>query len=185
MLLSLQLLVAADLVATKEESVTLEKDGSLQKQEQKEEGSLTLRSDNLKKQIIELNRDLFLLEEDLLHPASTRVAVYVSMDYGSFFRLEGVKLKLDGKLVVSFLYTDKDVQALKRGAIQPLYQGNIASGEHELVAFFTGISTYDRAYKRAVSMKFEKKEGEKSFEVQVVDDIATQQPQFIIKPWDA
>ena len=57
--------------------------------------NLTQRSDAVKKQVIELNRDLFLLEEDLLHPASTRLAVYISMDYGSFFKLEGVKLKTE------------------------------------------------------------------------------------------
>ncbi len=147
-------------------------------------GNLSERTDNIKEQVIELNRDLFLLEEDLLHPVSTRIALYVSMDFGRFFTLEAVKLKLDGKPITSFLYTAKDIEALKRGAIQPLYQDNIASGSHELVAFFTGIGTHNRAYKRAVSIKFEKKEGEKSFEIQIVDDASSQQPQFKIRAWD-
>jgi len=147
-------------------------------------GNLSERTDDIKAQVIELNRDLFLLEEDLLHPVSTRIALYVSMDFGRFFKLEAVKLKLDGKPITSFLYTEMDIEALKRGAIQPLYQDNIASGPHELVAFFTGIGTHNRAYKRAVSIKFEKKEGEKSFEIQIVDDASSQQPQFKIRAWD-
>jgi len=148
-----------------------------------EEGNLTQRTNDIKSQVIELNRDLFLLEEDLLHPASTRVALYLSFDYGSLFSLESVKLKLDGKAVSSFLYTANDLKALKRGAIQPLYQGNIASGSHELVAFFTGIGPHDRDYKRAISMKFEKSEGEKAFEIKIIDDASTLQPQFKIKTW--
>ncbi len=157
---------------------------ALHASEQADESNLTQRTNNIKAQVIELNRDLFLLEEDLLHPASTRLALYVSMDFGRFFKLEAVKLKLDGKAITSFLYTDKDIEALKRGAIQPLYLGNIASGEHELVAFFTGIGTHERDYKRAVSLKFEKNEGEKAFEIQIVDNQATQQPQFKIKTWN-
>jgi len=126
------------------------------------ESTLTQRTNNIKAQVIELNRDLFLLEEDLLHPASTRVAVYVSMDFGRFFELESVKIKLDGKPVDSFLYTKKDVDALKRGAIQPLYLGNIASGSHEIVAIFTGIGPHERSFKRAVRLKFNKAEAEKA-----------------------
>ena len=146
--------------------------------------NLTQRTNQIQAQIIELNRDLFLLEEDLLHPVSTRLALYVSMDMGQFFTLEAIKLKLDGKPITSFLYTAKDIAALKRGAIQPLYQGNITSGPHDLVAFFTGLGSHDRAYKRAVNIKFEKKEGEKAFEIQIVDDASSQQPEFIIKAWD-
>ena len=149
-----------------------------------EDGGLAQRSNDIKAQVIELNRDLFLLEEDLLHPASTRLALYVSLDLGRFFKLESVKLKLDGKPISSFLYTVKDIEALKRGAIHPIYQGNIASGEHELVALFTGIGTKGRPYKRAVSLKFDKKDVEKSFEIQIVDDAATQQPKFKIKAWN-
>jgi len=110
-ILVLILLVQQSLVAAETEKTT----------------NLSKRTDNIQAQAIELNRDLFLLEEDLLHPASTRLALYVSMDFGRFFALEAVKLKLDGEPITSFLYTIKDVEALKRGAIHPLYLGNIAS----------------------------------------------------------
>lgn len=151
--------------------------------EAKDDSNLKLSSEQLKARIIELNRDLFLLEEDLLHPVSTRVALYLSLDHGKLFQLESVKLKLDGSSVSSFLYTQKDLEALKRGAIQPLFQTNIASGEHELVAVFTGIGPHNRAYKRAVSIEFDKKDTEKAFEIQITDDESTQQPLFKIKPW--
>jgi len=144
---------------------------------------LANRTEDIKKQVVELNRDLFILEEDLLHPASTRLSVYVSMDYGTFFTLESVRIQLDGKPVSAFLYTDKDVSALKRGAIQPLFKGSIATGKHELVAIFTGMGPRKKPYKRAISLDFDKKTGEKAFEIQVVDSSHKLQPEFVIKQW--
>jgi len=149
----------------------------------KDNSEIANKTEDIKKQVIELNRDLFLLEEDLLHPASTRLSVYISMDYGSFFSLESVRLQLDGKPVSAFLYTDKDVSALKKGAIQPLYLGSIATGQHELVAIFTGQGPRNKNYKRAVSLDFEKKTGEKAYEIQVVDSSHKLQPDFVVKQW--
>ena len=59
----------------------------------------------LKKEVLDLNRELFVLEEDLLFPANTQVAVFVSMDVGEFFALDSVTLKLDNKEVANYLYT--------------------------------------------------------------------------------
>ena len=151
--------------------------------EQNETTNLAAQTEDLKARVLELNRDLFLLQEDLLHPASTRVALYVSMNMGQLFDLESVKVKLDGKSVSSFLYTPKDVEALKRGAIQPLYMGNVASGDHELVALFTGKGPNNRPYKRAVSLNFNKDATEKAFEIKILDNETSQQPNFEIKPW--
>ena len=52
---------------------------------------------NLKQQVLELNRDLFLLEEELLFPSNTQVSIFLSMDVGEFFQLDSVTLKIDGK----------------------------------------------------------------------------------------
>ena len=38
-----------------------------------------------KSDVIKLNRDLLVLEEELLFPASTQVALFVSMDVGKLF----------------------------------------------------------------------------------------------------
>src|SRR5688500_14665630 len=40
---------------------------------------------DLKKDVVDLNKELFVLEEELLFPANTQVAVFVSMDIGEFF----------------------------------------------------------------------------------------------------
>ncbi|HMB74654.1 MAG TPA: AraC family transcriptional regulator, partial [Gammaproteobacteria bacterium] len=103
---------------------------------------------DLKKLAVDLNRDLFLLEEELLFPANTQVAVFVSMDVGEFFGLDSVELTLDGEDVTNYLYTDREVTALHRGGVQRLYLGNLRAGEHELVAVFTGEGPHTRDYRR-------------------------------------
>ncbi|HEX7374275.1 MAG TPA: hypothetical protein VF277_04830, partial [Steroidobacteraceae bacterium] len=72
----------------------------------------------LKKQVVDLNRDLFKLEEELLYPASTQVAVFLSVDVGTFFALDSVTVKVDDKEVAHYLYTDREVEALHRGGVQ-------------------------------------------------------------------
>ena len=59
------------------------------------QASLDTRVQDLKAEVIRLNRDLLVLEEELLFPAGTQVAVFVSMDVGKLFELESVQIKLD------------------------------------------------------------------------------------------
>lgn len=139
---------------------------------------------SLKKQLIDLNRDLFKLEEELLYPASTQVAVFVSVDVGTFFALDAVTLEIDDKEVANYLYTDREVQALHRGGVQKLYLGNLKAGEHELVAFFTGKGPHDRDYRRGTTLKFDKAVGAKYLELRISDREASLQPEFVVRQWE-
>ena len=138
----------------------------------------------LKKQLLELNRDLFRLEEEILYPASTQVAVFLSVDVGEFFALDSVTLKVDDKEVANYLYTEREVQALHRGGVQKLYLGNLKAGEHELVAFFTGKGPHDRDYRRGTSLRFEKAVGAKYLELRISDRESALQPEFVVRQWD-
>ncbi len=138
----------------------------------------------LKKDVVELNRDLFVLEEELLFPANTQVAVFLSMDVGDFFSLDSVQLKIDQKEVINYLYTPREVEALLKGGVQRLYVGNLKVGPHELVAFFNGKGPNDRAYKRGASLRFEKGVGAKYLELKIDDRQRKLQPEFEIKDWE-
>ena len=138
----------------------------------------------LKKQLVDLNRDLFRLEEELLYPASTQVAVFLSLDVGTFFALDSVTLKVDDKEVANYLYTDREVQALHRGGVQKLFLGNLKAGEHELVAFFTGKGPHDRDYRRGTTLKFDKAVGAKYLELRISDRQAALQPEFVVRQWE-
>jgi hypothetical protein len=139
---------------------------------------------DLKKQALDLNRDLFLLEEELLFPANTQVAVFVSMDVGDYFGLDSVELKLDDKDVANYLYTTREVDALIQGGVQRLYIGNMKAGEHELVAVFTGEGPHTRDYRRGATLKFEKGIGPKYIELTISDRESKQQPEFVVKEWE-
>jgi hypothetical protein len=138
----------------------------------------------MKKEVIDLNKDLFVLQEELLFPANTQVAVYVSMDVGVFFALDSVTLKIDNKEVKNYLYTAREADALLKGGVQEIYLGNLKVGKHELVAFFTGKGPVERDYKRGATITFDKGVGAKYLELKITDRVTKHQPEFKIKDWD-
>jgi hypothetical protein len=138
----------------------------------------------LKKDVVDLNRDLFVLEEELLFPANTQVAVFLAVDVGDFFALDSVQLKIDKKEVINYLYTPREVEALLKGGVQRLYLGNLKVGQHELVAFFSGKGPNDRPYKRGASIKFEKGIGAKYLELKIDDRQRKLEPEFEIRDWE-
>jgi hypothetical protein len=139
---------------------------------------------DLKKQVLDLNRDLFLLEEELLFPSNTQTAVFISMDVGEFFGLDSVELKIDDKDVANYLYTEREAEALVKGGVQRLFIGNLKAGEHELVAVFTGQGPHTRDYRRAASLVFEKGIGPKYIELTISDRATKLQPEFVVKEWE-
>lgn len=146
--------------------------------------SLDQEVQSLKKDVLDLNRELFVLEEDLLFPANTQVAVFVSMDVGEFFALDSVTLKIDNKEVANYLYTPREAEALLKGGVQRVYLGNLKVGEHQLVAFFNGKGPNERDYKRGANLKFEKGVGAKYLELKITDRQRKGQPEFAIKDWE-
>jgi hypothetical protein len=145
--------------------------------------SLDDRIQDAKSDVIRINRDLMVLEEELLFPANTQVAIFVSMDVGKMFSLDSVRVKLDDKDVAGYLYTPAEVQALHRGGVQRLYVGNLRAGTHELVAFFTGKGPHDRDYKRGATIKIDKGTEPKYIELQIKDSTGKLQPEFEVKVW--
>ena len=141
------------------------------------------RVQDVKSDVIKLNRDLLVLEEELLFPANTQVALFVSMDVGKMFELDSVQIKLDDKVVAAYLYTPLEVAALHRGGVQRVWLGNLKTGEHELVAYFTGKGPHERDYKRGATVKFDKGTDPKYIELQIKDSTGKLQPEFDVKLW--
>ena len=139
---------------------------------------------DLKKEVLDLNRDLFLLEEELLFPANSQVAFFISMDVGEYFELDSVNLKIDGKEVANYLYTEREVGALLRGGVHRVHMANLKTGDHELIAVFTGKGPHTRDYRRGATMSFNKGIGAKYLELEITDRVKKQQPEFVIKEWE-
>ena len=145
---------------------------------------LDLDVQSLKKEVLDLNRDLFLLEEELLFPANSQVAFFISMDVGAYFELDSVSIKIDGKEVANYLYTEREVSALLRGGVHRVHMANLKTGDHELVAIFTGKGPQTRDYRRGATMNFNKGIGAKYLELEITDRVKKQQPEFVIKEWE-
>ncbi|MGB5624350.1 MAG: hypothetical protein WBM61_01355 [Woeseiaceae bacterium] len=138
----------------------------------------------LKKEVLDLNRDLFLLEEELLFPANSQVAFFISMDVGEYFELDSVNIKIDGKEVANYLYTAREADALIRGGVHRVHMANLKTGDHELIAIFTGKGPHVRDYRRGATMTFDKGIGAKYLELEITDRVKKQQPEFVIKEWE-
>jgi len=138
----------------------------------------------LKKEVLDLNRDLFLLEEELLFPANSQVAFFISMDVGEYFELDSVNIKIDGKEVANYLYTAREVDALIRGGVHRVHMANLKTGDHELIAIFSGKGPHVRDYRRGATMTIDKGIGAKYLELEITDRVRKQQPEFVIKEWE-
>lgn len=143
---------------------------------------------DLKTQVMQLNRDLFLLEEDLLFPASTQLGIYLSMDAGVLMPLDAIELRLNGNKIGGHLYTTQQTQAIQRGALQRVYVGNIKNGEHTLTVVLTGrfapgLGEQDQDVRRAIEHKFNKGTDPVWLEIKIMDDTTSQQPALEVKAW--
>ena len=86
----------------------------------------------IKSDALGIAAELNQLEEKLLYPSNTQVAVFVSLGGRETFRLDSVEIRLDGTPVAHHLYTFKELEALQKGGVQRIYTGNVRSGEHNL-----------------------------------------------------
>jgi len=144
---------------------------------------LTKQLEELKSQVLKLNRELFILEEDLLFPASTQIALFVSVDTGRFFAIDSVEVKINDKNVAGSLYTERQRSALEQGGIQKLYLGNLKMGLYHLTAIFTGVDQEGRMVKRAAEYEFEKEDDSLMIELKVIDNTQNNRSQVVIDEW--
>lgn len=146
-------------------------------------GKLSTELEDIKKQVLKLNRDLFILEEDLLFPASTQIAVFVSVDVGRFFKVDSVELKINDKDVAGFLYTKRQRKALEQGGIQRIYLGNLKVGIHQLTAIFTGFDGEGRTTQRAITHQFEKDDDVVMIELKIEDNESNYRVNINVEEW--
>lgn len=146
--------------------------------------SLGSRVQDLKKQVLDMNRDLLPLQEELSFPTHTRLTIFLSFETGNYFNLDAVQIKLDDKMVANHRYTERELNALKRGGAQRLYLGNLPFGNHELTAFVTGKDPGGREYRHGSSIKLKKNSGPQFIELQMTNDTTRQPPEFKITVWN-
>ena len=123
----------------------------------------------IKSDVLSIAAELNQLEERLLFPSNTQVALFVSVPRGEKFRLDSVRIQLGGKAVAHHIYSFKELEALQKGGVQRIYTGNVRSGDHGLqvvVAGKSGGSNFTLEEQFTVT----KKAGPKIVEISLTDD---------------
>ena len=92
----------------------------------------------IKSDVLSIDAELRRLEEKLLYPSNTHVALFVGLAKGETLRLDAVQIQLDGKLVAHYIYSFKELEALQKGGVQRIYTGNIPTGAHQLEVAVSG-----------------------------------------------
>jgi hypothetical protein len=107
-------------------------------QQDKAAQSLDQQVQDMKSDVLNIAAELSRLEEKLLYPSGTQIAVFIALAKGDPLRLDAVRLQIDGKVVAHHIYSAKELEALRKGGVQRIYIGNLATGEHQLEALIDG-----------------------------------------------
>jgi hypothetical protein len=86
----------------------------------------------IKSDVLEIAAELGRLEEKLLYPSNTQVAVFVALAPQDASRFDAVRIQIDGQAVAHYIYSFKELDALRRGGVQRLYVGNLPTGDHKI-----------------------------------------------------
>ena len=119
----------------------------------------------IKSDVLSIAAELNNLEERLLYPSNTQLAVFVALPHDESMRLDAVKLEVDGAMATHHIYSFKELEALQKGGVQRIYTGNVPTGEHQLtVTMLAKLANGDDIVKSG-SFSFTKDVGPKALGV--------------------
>jgi len=110
----------------------------------------------IKSDVLRISQELSQLEEKLLYPSGTQVAIFIAMAKGDPMRLDAVRLKIDGQLAAHYIYSFKELEALRKGGMQRIYVGNVATGDHQLEVLVDGKLEGGADFSRTEAFSFRK-----------------------------
>jgi hypothetical protein len=118
--------------------------------------SLDEQVQEIKTDVLGIAAELNRLEEKLLYPSNTQLAVFVSIAEGETFRLDSMQIDIDGALATHYLYGFKELEALQRGGVQRVYTGNLPTGGHEIAISINGKTPGGDDFASRQTFSFEK-----------------------------
>lgn len=92
----------------------------------------------IKSDVLSIASELSNLEERLLYPSSTQIAVFIELAKDETFRLDAVQIEINGEMATHHIYSFNELEALQKGGVQRIYTGNIPTGEHQLSVTMIG-----------------------------------------------
>ncbi len=135
--------------------------------DQKQMKGLDEQVQDVKSDVLSIAAELNQLEEKLLYPSGTQVAIFVALAKGDQMRLDAVRLQIDGQLVAHYIYSFKELEALRKGGVQRIYVGNVATGDHQLDVLVDGKLEGGADFSRTQQFTFRKEVKPKLLELTV------------------
>lgn len=120
---------------------------------------------DIKSDTLSISAELAQLEEKLIYPSGTQVALFVSATANPKFRIDAVSISIDGQKTAHHIYTHKELEALNSGGVQRIYTGNLRSGEHTLDVTLIGKIAGTTDHTESATYKFTKAEGPRLVEI--------------------
>ncbi len=118
--------------------------------------SLDEQVQEIKTDVLGIAADLTRLEEKLLYPSNTQLAIFVSIAEGETFRLDSMQIAIDGALATHYLYGFKELDALQNGGVQRIYTGNVPTGSHEIAVSINGKTPSGDDFDSSATFSFDK-----------------------------
>ena len=158
--------------------------------------SLDEQVQEVKTDVLAIAAELRNLEEKLIYPSNTQVAVFVSMktergepaapaESGASQQsvpIDAARISIDGEPVSQHLYSFKELQALARGGVQRIYTGNLRTGKHLLEVQISGSTRSGEIAEQTHSVEFEKAVDPKSLGIVLRGESASSM-QIEIEDW--
>ena len=148
-----------------------------------EETQFSQKVNDLKKSVLELNKNLYQLEDELLNPSTTKAAMYFSLSMGEFFEPVSIQVDVDNKPLASHLYSKQQISALKEGAVQPLKNFNLGPGVHELKIIVKGKDANGKQKELVSETQIQKNEKPLYLEIKVSDNESEQASELLVQQW--
>jgi hypothetical protein len=118
--------------------------------------SLDEQVQEIKTDVLGIAAELNRLEEKLLYPSNTHLAIFVSIADGETFRLDSMQINIDGQLATHYLYAFKELEALQHGGVQRVYTGNLPTGGHQIEVSINGKTTSGDDFNSTETFSFDK-----------------------------
>ncbi len=142
------------------------------------------RINTLKRDVLQLNGDLSILEQDILYPLLSQFSVYLSATDTLPIKKGRLTIKLDGRTIAEHTYSPKMLNALFNDAIQHLYVGKLKQGHHQLQLTYTWQDRKDKTIKGSLIHNFKKEFQAKQIEIKMVEKPSKQDPMFKVLEWE-
>ena len=130
--------------------------GWAQQNDQRQMRGLDEQVQEIKSDALSIAAELNRLEEKLLYPSGTQVAIFIALAKGEQMRLDAVRLQIDGHLVAHYIYSFKELEALRKGGVQRIYVGNVATGDHQLEVLVDAKLEDGKDFSRTEHLTFRK-----------------------------